>query len=97
MIRIDDTYFIDVDELIYTLKKKRIGKNKKGEEIETETTLGYYSSLQKALTAAMKYDTMIKLSDGEYTLKEAISIVNEVSDRFNRLLDEVIKDGSVRR
>ena len=97
MIKIDDTYFVDVDELIYTLKKKRIGKNKKGEEIETETTLGYYSSLQKALTAAMKYDTMIKLSDGEYTLKEAISVVNEVSDRFSRLLDEVIKDGSVRR
>ena len=97
MIRIDDTYFVDVDELIYTRKKKRIGKNKKGEEIETETTLGYYSSLQKALTAAMKYDTMIKLSDGEYTLKEAISVVNEVSDRFSRLLDEVIKDGSVRR
>lgn len=97
MVKIDDTYFVDVDELIYTLKKKRIGKNKKGEEIETETTLGYYSSSQKALTAAMKYDTMIKLSDGEYTLKEAISIVNEVSDRFSRLLDEVIKDGSVRR
>lgn len=97
MIRIDDTYFVDVDELIYTLKKKRMGKNKNGEEIETETTLGYYSSLKSALTAAMKYDTMIKLSNGEYTLKEAISIVNEVSDRFTRLLDEVIKDGSVRR
>lgn len=97
MIKIDDTYFVDVDELIYTLKKKRIGKNKKGEEIETETTLGYYSSLKSALTAAMKYDTMIKLSEGEYTLTEAISIVNEVSDRFSRLLDEVVKDGSVRR
>ena len=45
----------------------------------------------------MKYDTMIKLSEGEYTLTEAISIVNEVSDRFNRLLDEVIKDDTVRR
>ena len=76
---------------------KRIGKNKNGKEIETATTIGYYSDVQKALTAAMKYDTMIKLSDGEYTLKEAISIVNEVSDRFSRLLDEVIKDGSVRR
>ena len=30
MIKIDDTYFIDVDELIYTLKKKRMGKNKNG-------------------------------------------------------------------
>ena len=97
MIRIDDTYFVDVDELIYTLKKKRIGKNKKGDEIETATTLGYYSDLKKALTAAMTYDTMIKLSEGDYTLTEAISIVNEVSDRFSRLIDEVIKDGSVRR
>lgn len=42
MIKIDDTYFIDVDELIYTIKKKRIVKNKNGEEIETATTLGYY-------------------------------------------------------
>ena len=97
MIKIDDTYFVDVDELIYTLKKKRIGKNKNGEEIETSTTLGYYSSLKSALTAAMKYDTMIKLSEGEYTLTEAIRVVNEVSDRFNRLLDEVIKDDTVRR
>ena len=56
-----------------------------------------YKSLKSALTAAMKYDTMIKLSEGEYTLTEAISIVNEVSDRFNRLLDEVIKDDTVRR
>ena len=45
----------------------------------------------------MKYDTMIKLSEGEYTLNEAISIVHEVPDRFNRLLDEVIKDDTVRR
>ena len=45
----------------------------------------------------MKYDTMIKLSEEVYTLKEAISIANEVSDRFNRLLDEVIKDDTVRR
>lgn len=97
MIKIDDTYFVDVDELIYTLKKKRMGKNKKGEEIETATTLGYYSSLKSALTAAMKYDTMIKLSEEVYTLKESISIANEVSDRFSRLLDEAIKDGSVRR
>ena len=97
MIKIDDTYFVDVDELIYTLKKKRVGKNKNGEEIETETTLGYYSSLKSALIAAMKDDTMIKLSEEVYTLKESISIANEVSDRFSRLLDEVIKDDSVRR
>ena len=56
-----------------------------------------YKSLKSALTAAMKYDTMIKLSEEVYTLKEAISIANEVSDRFNRLLDEVIKDDTVRR
>ena len=91
MIKIDDTYFVDVDELIYILKKKQIGKNKKGEEIETETTLGYYSSLKSALTELIKYDAMIKLSDGEYTLTEAINIVSEVSDRFNRLLEEAIK------
>ena len=91
MIKIDDTYFVDVDELIYILKKKRIDKNKKGEEIETETTLGYYSSLKSALTAAMKYDTMIKLSEEVYTLTESINIANEVSDRFNRLLEEAIK------
>ena len=91
MIKIDDTYFVDVDELIYTLEKKRIGKNKNGEEIETSTTLGYYSSLKSALTAAMKYDTMIKLSEEVYTLTESINIANEVSDRFNRLLEEAIK------
>lgn len=91
MIKIDDTYFVDVDELIYTLKKKRIGKNKNGEEIETSTTLGYYSSLKSALTAAMKYDTMIKLSEEVYTLIEAINIANEVSDRFSRLIEEAIK------
>ena len=78
------------------LKKKRIGKNKNGEEIETATTLGYYSSLKSALTAAMKYDTMIKLSDGEYTLNEAISIVNEVSDRFTDYLRRPLND-TVRR
>lgn len=97
MIEIDDTYFVDVDELVYTLKKKRIVKNNNGEEIETSTTLGYYSSIQKALTAAIRYDTMIKLFEEVYTLKEAISVANEVSDRFSRLLDGVIKDGSVRR
>ena len=91
MIKIDDTYFVDVDGLFYTLKKKWMGKNKNGEEIETATTLGYYSSLKSALTAAMKYDTMIKLSEGEYTLTEAIRVVNEVSDRFSRLIEEAIK------
>ena len=43
-IRIEllDDYFIDVDELNHTLKKRYVGEDKKGNKKDAEKIIGYF-------------------------------------------------------
>lgn len=46
-----DGYYIDVDSLNYTLKRKSRETKKDGTEYEAERTIGYFGSLRKAVRA----------------------------------------------
>lgn len=48
-IELINDYFIEVDELNHTLKKRYMGKNKEGEEKQTEKTIGHYKNVQDCL------------------------------------------------
>ena len=92
MIKIDDTYFIEVDSLCYTAKRKQPGKNKKGDDIMTEVTIGYYGSVSAALRAAMDDITKRKLSDGDYTLEDAVKAINETYSMFEKILKDSVRE-----
>ena len=45
-IELINDYFIEVDELNHTLKKRYMGKTKEGVEKQTEKTIGHYKNVQ---------------------------------------------------
>ena len=48
-IELFNDYFIEVDELNHTLKKRYMGKTKEGVEKQTEKTIGHYKNVQDCL------------------------------------------------
>jgi len=94
MIRINDDWIIDIDKYNYTLRRdmhttRIIKKNGKEVEENVYTTVGHYSSLNKALDNLDKEIIRYKLIDGEYTLKMAVEAIRECQDEWRRLTDEI--------
>lgn len=94
MIRINDDWIIDIDKYNYTLRRdmhttRIIKKNGKEVEENVYTTVGHYSSLNKALDNLGKEILRYKLIDGEYTLKMAVEAIRECQDEWRRLTDEI--------
>ena len=48
-IELIENYFIEVDELNHTLKKRYKGKTKEGVEKQTDKTIGHYKNVQDCL------------------------------------------------
>ena len=85
MIKIDDEYVIDMDECNYILKKKVERKKnverKKEDEKDRYRSIGYYRSLQEALTAYYRENVRASLLNRSCTLPEALSTISDVSDQ----------------
>ena len=90
MIKINDKFCVDADEQQFTLKE--IGtlqdKNSKNYGEETQTTLGYYATLEGALSGLEKILTRRAIKVKDYTLKQAIdeirSLHNEIFECVKR-------------
>lgn len=77
-IRINDTYYIDVDERNYTLKEVRVSKEGK----PYEKAIGYYGSMAQALEFYNRHS----LAQGEEELTIA-----EYIEKYKQGLDELIE------
>ena len=94
MIRINDDWIIDIDKYNYTLRRdmhatRIIKKNGKEVEENVYTTVGHYSSLDKALENLGKEVIRYKLMGAEYDLKTAVEAIRECRDEWRRLTDEI--------
>lgn len=77
-ITLTDGFFVEIDPLNVTLKRKYKYYNKKsGTEKETVKTLGYYSTLEEVLMAFVKERQKLYLSDLTINLDEYVRLVNE--------------------
>lgn len=94
MIRVSDDYYIDVDPLSYTAKVDlhKTTTDKKGNEVNCNKIIGYYSTLRGAVRAIVAYEVKSKLSEIETPLNEAIRLVNEASDRLEDLLNNISEE-----
>ena len=77
-IRINDTYFIDVDERNYTLKEVRVSQDGK----PYEKAIGYFASVHQALERYNR-NNLAQLAE-ELTIGEYIK-------RYKESLDELIE------
>lgn len=91
MIRVNDDYVIEVDEMNYTVKKdlhkKAVDKN--GEEYDMYKTLGYFNNLENALSGIIKNRLVTAYSDGEITLEEAIERLGDIYYEYTSLFKHV--------
>lgn len=95
MIRINDDYAIQVDQTNYVLV--RLGtvtkKDSKNYGEETSSTVGFYSTLDNALYAAMREIQRDALMDGDMSLGEAVSEVRRISREMKEMLSSLVDDG----
>ena len=77
-ITLTDGFFVEIDPLNVTLKRKYTYYNKKNNtEKETVKTLGYYSTLEEVLMAFVKERQKLYLSDLTMNLDEYVRMVDE--------------------
>lgn len=77
-ITLTDGFFVEIDPLNVTLKRKYTYYDKKTEkEKETVKTLGYYSTLEEVLMAFVKERQKLYLSDLTINLDEYVRLVDE--------------------
>ena len=95
MIRVNDDYVIEVDDMSYTIKqdmhRKQIDK-KTNEEKDVYVSRGYFTSLAGALQRVKELIVANSLNNGEMSLEQAIMCAVEVNKEFigtfNKIMGE---------
>lgn len=84
MIKLIHDYVIDINQSNYILMLDRHKKDKKGNDVYD--VLAYCSDFQRAIQKAKEACAKKKLSDGVYSLDEAVEIIRKINDEFTELL-----------
>ena len=96
MINLINDYVIDVSDYGYTVKIDLHKQSKQGkQEIDLYTVIGYYSSLTNAIKAACESMNKKELSEGIYTLTNAIDVIKRNTEVFSKLLSDNIPEVKV--
>lgn len=90
MIRINDDYVIEVDELNYTLKQDMHKKDKEGNHVYK--TYGYYNNLESAFKGAIEVQTKKSLANTEISLYDAVTCVRNIHKEFTDTFRRVIRE-----
>lgn len=91
MIRINDKYGIELDEANYILVRFRVaGEKSKNAGVEEVITIGYYSTLEGVLKAALKTVEMETLASMDCDLEEALKVVIGIRESYDGLLNKVL-------
>lgn len=90
MIKIIDNYYVRADNFQFTALQGKPGKTKQGDDCITYRTLGYYTTLTGAIMGIRQFDTIEALSDGEWELDEAIKKIQEITNKFQKVLERHI-------
>ena len=87
MIKINDTYVIDVGANNYVLCKDEHKKNKKGKDIYTP--ISYHARMDAALCKALSEMVKNNLSTSDMIeLKDAVEIIKKTHDELREIIDK---------
>jgi len=95
MTRIDDNYVIFMDGYNYVLKRDthRTAKVKDNDEEQpVYVTIGYYGNFKAALERMLQEDIREKLAEGTRSLKEAVELVKERHEYWEKLVKRATCD-----
>ena len=87
MIRINEDYIIDCDEVQYILKQDRHKTEiNAGKERPVMDNLGYYSTLENALRGYIGVLTRKRHASVEMSVYDALRVIGEEREALERLL-----------
>lgn len=78
IVNVNETYFIDIDDYNHTLKERTGNVDKKGNPVDK--TLGYYSSIDKALTQLSR--KIVQSSHDELDLSSYLKELRKTTDEL---------------
>lgn len=84
MIRINEDYLIDCDEVQYVLKQDKHMTDKDGRKVVAN--LGYYSTLENALRGYIGILTRKRHATVEMSVYDALRVIGEEREALERLL-----------
>lgn len=84
IIRLNDDWVIEVNDMSYMLKKDRHRKDKNGDDVYTIS--GYYTSLEGALKGFRKELIRYGFEDKAMSVKEALKVVEKANKEFDAVL-----------
>lgn len=91
MIHIVDDFYVDVDELNYTVCRKSTGI-RNGIEVDVYKPCGYYGTLRGAVKGVVEKNRRKMLAEKEVELVEAIKILKEADDMVENLLYRALSE-----
>lgn len=91
MIRVYDGWFIDNDEISWTVCKAT-GKTDKKTGKEIYARVAHFSALSEALCEVARRNTLLRTQNGTMSLETAISIATEETERMKQYIRENIPE-----
>jgi hypothetical protein len=98
MIRVNEDYIIEIDNLNYTVKRDHHKKTSRkdlltGEYVEADyySNVGFYENLTSAVKGVIADMNKRRLRDGVHTLEEAVAIVLENNNKVAELLEKALE------
>lgn len=94
MIRVNNDYFIIVNPYNYILCHDKHETDKKGNAVYS--VVGYYNNFELAVQRVVADMNMRVLTEGTYSLQEAVEIIQRNNSRLIEMLNEVCQNGTKR-
>ena len=86
-IRIEllDDYFIDVDELNHTLKKRYVGEDKKGNKKDAEKIIGYFADTKACVERIVRLIPLDENDGAVISLREYAEMAEKAFQKVKEL------------
>lgn len=89
-VNLIDGYFLEIDQLNFTLKQRYIGKTKEGAHKEAVRTIGYYGDMEHCIETLFKLEQANITKGQELSIRGYASMVEQSNKRVLNELKEVL-------
>ncbi len=91
-IELTNGYFVEVDPMNHTLKKKHIAVSKKdGSKKEVEKVCGYFSNLENAVKKFLQLNQIDLLSDTAVSLQGYLASVETINQMAVQTIKRIVE------
>lgn len=84
-------YFVEIDPLNHTLKKRYIGQDKNGISKPSEKVIGYYGNMEQAVKGFVKHNQLDDLGDIRVDFFKYVKLIDEANMRAVKEIKKELK------